>query len=225
MTGFIVAKKVKQTAGFDEQKKRRVYTILKLQPCYVTEVKTMAKHGYQALQVGFANQKAKNISKVTKGQSKKAGIEAPLSFFTEIRLEELGEVKEVSKGQQIGYEIAGQEFYPGTEIDPTTVFKPQDKVRVSGITKSKGFAGVVKRHGFAGGPKTHGQSDRLRAPGSIGSGTTPGRVWKGKKMAGRLGGVSKTLKGLKIDKVTKESLILQGLVPGPIGNIITVVSI
>ena len=223
MTGFILATKVKQTSGFDEQKKRRVYTVLKLRPCYVTQIKTNKKDGYQALQIGFANKKAQNITKVIKGQSEKAGIKSPLSFFSEIRLENWPLVKEIDKNGQTGYQINDQELYPGMLLDPAVLFKLQDKVSVTGISKSKGFAGVVKRHGFAGGPKTHGQSDRLRAPGSIGSGTTPGRIWKGKKMAGRMGGVVKTVKGLKISQIDKEAMTVQGLVPGHVGSVIKVV--
>jgi len=109
-----------------------------------------------------------------------------------------------------------EEFKIGDKLTIDQVFKEEDKVMVSGITKGKGFAGVVKRWGFAGGPRTHGQSDRLRAPGSIGQGTDPGRVWKGKKMGGRMGGKGKTIKGLKILKINKEEseLWIAGLVPG-----------
>ena len=109
-----------------------------------------------------------------------------------------------------------EEFKIGDKLTINQVFKEEDKVMVSGITKGKGFAGVVKRWGFAGGPRTHGQSDRLRAPGSIGQGTDPGRVWKGKKMGGRMGGKGKTIKGLKIIKINKEEsqLWIAGLVPG-----------
>lgn len=196
-------------SGFDEQKNRRAYTVLKIRPCYVTQVKTVAKDGYRALQIGFADKSPKNINKVIAGKSKKAGIESPLSFFKEIRLD--------------NYDSSNQEFLPGQLLDPTKLFAVKDKVQVSGVTKAKGFAGVVKRHGFSGGPKTHGQSDRLRAPGSIGSGTTPGRVWKGKKMAGRMGKVERTIKGLTVAKVGKEELVLQGLVPGAKGTVLTVI--
>jgi large subunit ribosomal protein L3 len=222
MTAFILATKIKQVAGFDEQKKRRVYTVLKSSPCYVTQIKTVDKDGYLAIQIGFSYKKKKNIKKTILGQTEKAGIKTPLSFLAEIRLDSSAVEKVEDKGKQ-GYKIDGQTYFSGTEIKPEEVFKLQDKVLVKGTTKGKGFAGVVKRHGFAGGPKTHGQSDRLRAPGSIGSGTTPGRVWKGKKMAGRMGQDSKTIKGLKVAKIDNQQIWLQGLVPGPAGGVITVI--
>lgn len=224
MTGFILATKDKQTSGFDEQKKRRVYTVLNLKPCYITQVKTVEKDGYSSVQIGFAHKKAKNIKKAVSGQSKKAGIETPLSFLKEIPLKDFNEVTVIEDNGKTGFKIADKEFYPGMILDPALLFKPNDMVKVIGTTKSKGFAGVVKRHGFKGGPKTHGQSDRWRAPGSIGSGTTPGRIWKGKKMAGRMGGVETTIKGLKVAQVDKDKLQLQGLVPGPRGGILTVIT-
>lgn len=125
-----------------------------------------------------------------------------------------------------------KELYLKKEISdkiPVTVsideiFKVGDKVWVSGITKGKGFAGVVKRWGFAGGPKTHGQSDRHRAPGSIGQRSDPGRVWKGKRMSGRMGGSTKTIKGLNIFKIDKENneLWIKGLVPGAKGGLVKI---
>lgn len=104
-------------------------------------------------------------------------------------------------------------------------FIPGDMVTVKGITKGKGFQGVVKRHGFAGGPKTHGQSDKLRHPGSSGSGTTPGRVWKGKRMGGRMGGDNVTVKNIEVMVVDKENgiLALKGAIPGGRNNLITII--
>ena len=213
MTGFILATKVKQTSGFDEQKNRQAYTLLKISPCYVIQVKTKETDGYQALQIGFLNKNPKNINSMLKGQTKKAGIPSPLSFFSEVKIEDYFEAKEIKENDKVGYQIGSNSFLPGTLIKPEAVFAPKDKVQVSGITKGKGFAG---------GPKTHGQSDRLRAPGAIGSGTTPGRVWKGKRMAGRMGGEAQTIKGLQVVKIDSDSILLQGLVPGPIGGVITV---
>jgi len=110
------------------------------------------------------------------------------------------------------------------EIKITDIFTQGDLVKVSGITKGKGFAGVVKRWGFAGGPKTHGQSDRQRAPGSIGQGTDPGRVWKGKKMPGRMGGKQKTIKGLEVFKIDEPNneIWLTGLIPGNKGGLVKI---
>jgi len=131
---------------------------------------------------------------VNKGKGKKA----KKLILREIRLEQKSDLR------------------PGMEIKASDVFKTGDKIQVRGITKGRGFAGVVKRWGFAGGPRTHGQSDRERAPGSIGQGTDPGRVWKGKKMPGRMGGKAKTIKGLKVFKIDEEKneIWITGLVPG-----------
>jgi large subunit ribosomal protein L3 len=108
----------------------------------------------------------------------------------------------------------------GDTIQPEKVFQVGDRVKVTGISKAKGFAGGVKRHGFAGGPRTHGQSDRERAPGSIGQTTTPGRVYKGKRMAGRMGGVTKTVRGLTIFAIDnqKNMIRVKGLIPGNINS-------
>ena len=126
-------------------------------------------------------------------------------------------LKEIKLGKTIDVKI-------GDEIKTSDVFKLGDSVEVRGITKGKGFAGVVKRWGFAGGPRTHGQSDRQRAPGSIGQGTDPGRVWKGKKMPGRMGSKTKTIKGLKVYKIDKEKneLWVTGLVPGGKGGMLRI---
>lgn len=221
MTGFILATKTKQTSGFDEAKNRQTQTLLKINPCFVTQIKTLKTDGYQAIVFGVASKKASSISKVISGQSKKAGIENPLSFYTEIRF--TSQKEEIQDNEKLGLKINEQVFFPGDQLNAEKLFVPKDKVQVSGVTKGKGFAGVVKRHGFAGGPKTHGQSDRWRAPGSIGSGTTPGRIWKGKKMAGRMGGDYKTVKGLKVVEVKADSILLSGLVPGSIGSIIKIV--
>lgn len=118
-------------------------------------------------------------------------------------------LREIKLGKAVDVKI-------GDEIKTSDVFKTGDKIQVRGITKGRGFAGVVKRWGFAGGPRTHGQSDRERAPGSIGQGTDPGRVWKGKKMPGRMGGKIKTIKGLRVYKIDEEKneIWITGLVPG-----------
>jgi len=224
MAGFILTNKVKQVAGFDENKKRRVYTIFKLSPCYVTQIKTLKTDGYKAIQIGFCHTKSgKNIKKTALGQGQKAGLKTPLSFFAEDSLDNFL-AEEVTQDGKVGYKIKDKSFFVGSELKASELFALGDKVMAKAFSKGKGFAGVVKRHGFAGGPKTHGQSDRLRAPGSIGSGTTPGRVWKGKKMAGRMGHEVKTIKGLKVAKVSETSLYLQGLTPGAASTITTIIS-
>jgi len=206
MKGFILATKVKSSSFYDEKKQRQVATQLEVKPCFVTLLRRPEVDGYAAVQIGFATRKAKNIGKATLGITKKAGIETPLSYFSEVRVLE----SELSS------------YTPGQELTPDKVFTPNELIEVTGITKGKGFQGVVKRHGFKGGPKTHGQSDRTRAPGSIGSGTTPGRIWKGKRMAGRMGGVQKTITGLSVVKTEGTQLYVKGLVPGRIGGVILV---
>jgi large subunit ribosomal protein L3 len=141
---------------------------------------------------------SKSITKPIAGHLKKAGLEMKPRFLREVSVPE------------------GEEIAPGTEINVSQVFVEGDVVRVTGVSKGKGFAGVVKRHHFRGGPKTHGQSDRERSPGSIGQTTTPGRVYRGKRMAGRMGSDTVTVRNLKVVKVEGETntLFIKGLVPG-----------
>lgn len=168
-------------------------------PCVVTQIKSKEKDGYWAIQVGFGTRNIKHIAKPQ--QAHLRGVtkekEAP-RFLREIRFLKKPLVK------------------VGDVISVSEVFKRGDEVSVTGISKGKGFAGVVKRWKFAGGPKTHGQSDRQRAPGSIGQGTTPGRVWKGKKMAGRMGGEQATVKNLIVVDVNNDesTILVSGPVPG-----------
>lgn len=183
------------------------YTVVKLGPCIVTRVKTKNKDGYFAVQLGFGKRKIKNTPKPLQGQLEKFKTDKFLpSLLKEIKLEGLPDKKE------------------GEIIRVEDIFKEGDVVSVTGISKSKGFAGVVKRWHFAGGPKTHGQSDRHRAPGSIGQGTDPGRVWKGKKMAGHMGGQRVTIKNLRILKVNSadDEVLVSGLIPGSRGDIVFV---
>lgn len=165
----------------------------------VAQVKTEEKEKYKAVQIGIGSKK--NPTKPMIGHVKKANLTAVPTVIREVKVED-------------------DELNAGDFISVGQVFKPGDVVNVSGTSKGKGFAGVVKRHNFRGGPKTHGQSDRLRAPGSIGQTTTPGRVYKGKRMAGRMGGEIVTLQNLKvvdIDEVNKKLYIL-GLIPGVKGS-------
>jgi len=164
-------------------------------PCFVVEVKP------GAVQLGFGERKEKKTLKPILGHIKKAGLKVIPRFL-----------REVSANQ----EEESSNLKVGDEIKVGDIFKPGDIVDVTGTSKGKGFTGVVKRWGFAGGPRTHGQSDRERAPGSIGSTTTPGRVLKGKKMAGRAGGEKVTIKNLKVIEVNPEKnlLLVKGLVPG-----------
>lgn len=181
-------------------------------PVVVTHIKNEEKDGYWAIQLGYSSRKLKNTSKSLQGHLKKSTnnqINQSTNFsryLREVRVEKEPEQK------------------VGDVITVTEIFKPGDVVSVSGVSKGKGFAGVVKRHGFHGGPRTHGQSDRERAPGSIGQTTTPGRVYKGKRMAGRMGGEQVTVKNLHVISVNPETneMEISGQIPGTPGNLITI---
>lgn len=179
-------------------------------PCVVTHIKNKDKDGYWALQLGFGSKRSKNTSQPLQGHLKKSSTdEKPTHyprFLREIRLDKEPEQK------------------VGDIINVADIFKSGDVVSVSGISKGKGYAGVVKKHGFHGGPRTHGQSDRERAPGSIGQTTTPGRVYKGKKMAGRMGADEVTVMNLHIISVNPDSneVEVSGQIPGRPGTLITI---
>jgi large subunit ribosomal protein L3 len=176
-------------------------------PCVVTAIKNQDKDGYWAVQLGFAVRAAKNTSKPLQGHLKATlkDKEYP-RFLREVKFE-----KE-------------PEFKVGDVINVSDIFNAGDIVSVTGITNGKGFAGVVKKHGFRGGPRTHGQSDRERAPGSIGQTTTPGRVYRGKRMAGRMGSETVTIKNLHIISINAETneVEISGQVPGTTGTLLTI---
>jgi large subunit ribosomal protein L3 len=179
-------------------------------PCVVTQIKKMEPDGYWAIQIGFGSRRAKNTSKSLQGHLKKFTSKEDKTtnfprYLREIRVEKEPEYK------------------VGDTISASEIFNPGDVIAVTGVSKGKGFAGVVKRHGFRGGPRTHGQSDRERAPGSIGQTTTPGRVYKGKRMAGRMGGETKTLKNLHIISVDPDTNLLEvsGQIPGSPGTLVS----
>lgn len=196
----ILGKKVGMTQIFDERGEIVPVTLVEAGPCYITQVKAEEKDGYTALQLGFGE--TKRLNKPQRGHLK----ELPsLRYLREVR------VKDVQ-----GYQV-GQKFDAG-------LFSVGDLVDVIGISKGKGFAGVMKRHGFRGGPATHGQSDRARAPGSIGATTTPGHVFKGLRMAGRMGNERVTVQNLKVVLVDPERnlLGLRGSIPGNRGGLVMV---
>lgn len=179
-------------------------------PCVVTQIKNMDRDGYWAIQLGFSTKKAKSTSKSLQGHLKQTSKENKFPrFLREIRVDKEPEAK------------------VGDTITASDIFNPGDVVAVSGISKGKGFAGVVKRHHFKGGPRTHGQSDRERAPGSIGQTTTPGRVYRGKRMAGRMGGEQVTVKNLHVVSVNPETGLMEisGQIPGTPGSIISIYKI
>lgn len=172
-------------------------TVVKVAKVTVVKTKTIEKDGYNAVVVGFGDIREKLVSKPKKGLFTKAGLE-PMRYLKEIKLED------------------GETLEPGATFG-VDIFKPGEKVHVSGRSRGLGFQGTVKRHGFAGGPKTHGQSDRLRAPGSIGSASYPARVFKGTRMSGRMGNENVTVKNLKVFSVEPDQslLLIEGVVPGP----------
>ncbi|NTU46619.1 50S ribosomal protein L3 [Candidatus Roizmanbacteria bacterium] len=211
MFGFLLAQKGEQSQKFNEKGKRIPTTFLKTSPCYLVDVHSSEKRGYAAVKLGMGTKR--NIKEPLRGELKKAGIEASLRFLKEKKLQNEASYTFL-QDEKVGIAQGENTLYVGTELKPEQVFKVGDMVDVAGISKGKGFQGVVKRHGFAGGPKTHGQSDRLRAPGSMGQSTTPGRTYKGKRMAGRMGGERVTVKNLEIVTITEDGLYVKGLVPG-----------
>lgn len=194
------------TQIFDKTGKVIPITLVEAGPCFVTQIKTAEKDGYSAVQIGFGVKK--KINKPLSGHLKNLGSSAVEAG----NLKYLREFKD-GEGLKIGDKIN------------LSIFKENEKVKVAGISKGKGFAGVVKRHGFKGGPASHGQKDRLRAPGSIGM-SFPERVSKGRRMAGRMGGERVTVKNLKIAEIDAEKniLALKGAIPGPKGRLVEIIS-
>jgi len=191
---------MKQTQEFTVDGKRIPVTYVQAGPCFITGIDNDNR-----IQIGIGMKK--HITKAKEGHLKKAGLTQKLRFLRTIPAQSLTEDLKV-----------------GQEIKASDVFVEGDEVRVTGTSKGKGFAGVVKRHGFRGGPRTHGQSDRERAPGSIGQTTTPGRVYRGKRMAGRMGSDTVTLRGLKIVSVESETNVVKvkGLIPGGVGSLVLI---
>ena len=195
MITALLGTKLSQSQTFTADGKRIPVTTIQAGPCWITQINDTET--YRSIQLGFGM--TKHISKSRAGLIKKAGLEQKPRFLREIRVSELSEDVKV-----------------GTEIKASDVFMEGDAVEVIGTSKGKGFASAIKRYHFKGGPRTHGQSDRERAPGSIGQTTTPGRVYKGKRMAGRMGNDRVTQRGLEIVSVNPETNIItvKGLVPG-----------
>ncbi len=188
------------TQIFDERGEIVPVTLVEAGPCYITQVKSEEKDGYTALQLGFGE--TKRLNKPQRGHLKKL---PPLRYLREVRVDDV-------QGYQVGQKFGASLFSVGDLVD------------VTGISKGKGFAGAMKRHGFRGGPATHGQSDRARAPGSIGATTTPGRVFKGLRMAGRMGNEQVTVQNLEVVLVDPERNLLgvRGSIPGNRGVLVVV---
>ncbi len=200
MTGLL-GKKLGMTSIFDESGQVIPCTVIEAGPCFVTQIKTKERDGYEAVQLGFDEKKERLVTKPLAGHFAKAN----------------------AKAQRIVREFRGNgvaELQPGQEIKVDKVFSKGDTVSVIGTSKGRGFQGVVKRHHFGGGFRTHGQSDRERAPGSIGSSSYPSRVFKGLRMAGRMGGEQVTVRNLKVVGIIPDSnlLLVRGSVPGAING-------
>ena len=203
MSGLI-GKKVGMTSIFDDNGKNIPCTVIEAGPCVVTQVRTEEVDGYNALQLGFDDKAEKHANKAELGHFKKAGA-SPKKKVVEFQ----GFEGEFKLGDTVGVDV----FVEGEFVD------------VIGTSKGKGFQGVVKRHGFGGvGQSTHGQHNRLRAPGSIGAASYPARVFKGMKMAGRMGGDRVTVQNLKVLKVVPEKnlLVVKGCVPGHKNSYVTI---
>ncbi len=198
----IVGRKIGMTQIWDEDNKIVPVTVVEVNPCRVVEIKTQAEHGYNALQVAIDEKDPSKMSKAEAGHYKKAGV-TPGKNLLELRLEDVS-------AYEVGQEIGADTFEAGEWID------------VSGVSKGKGYAGVMKRHNFAGQRATHGAHLVHRMPGSIGQCATPSRVFKGMKMAGRMGGEKVTTQNLKIVKSEPEKnvVLVKGAVPGKKGGVV-----
>ena len=186
----ILGRKLGMTQIFRDSGEAEAVTAVEAGPCSVIQIKTVAKEGYNAVQLGFGE--AKRLKSPQRGHLRGLG---QFKYLREFRVDDIGDI-------QVNLDVS--------------MFQGSDLVDVTGISKGKGFAGVVKRYGFAGGPKTHGQSDRHRHPGSIGATTSPGRVLKGKRMAGHMGTNQVTVRHLEVYSADLERnlLLVRGAVPG-----------
>jgi large subunit ribosomal protein L3 len=212
----IIGKKVGMTQVFDEQGTAIPVTVIEAGPCYVTQVRTLERDGYTAIQLGFDEVKPRrnNTSRLTKPEQGHLRREAIVGAqLPDVRV--LREFR-IKNGQTVDVE-------EGATVT-CDVFERGDVVDVVGTSKGRGFAGTIKRHNFNRQKKTHGQSDRERAPGSIGAGTTPGRVFKGSRMAGHMGSERVTVKNLTVEVVdaSRNLLAIRGSVPGARGGIVII---
>jgi large subunit ribosomal protein L3 len=196
----IIGKKLGMTQVFTDAGKCKSVTAIEAGPCKIIQIKDKATDGYDAAQLGFGQ--AKRLNAAEKGH-----------------LKEMGQFKSLRE-----FHIDSLEGLKAGDVIDVSQFKPGDKIDVIGISKGKGFAGVVKRHHFKGGSKTHGQSDRQRAPGAIGSTTTPGHVWKGLRMAGHLGDHKVTVQNLAVYSadIARNLLLIEGAVPGAKNSLVII---
>jgi large subunit ribosomal protein L3 len=201
----LIGKKVGMTSIYSAAGKNIPCTILEVGPCVVTQVRTLEKDGYEAVQLGYGERSEKRTSKAMQGHFKRAGV-APLRKLVE-------------------FSAFSQSLNPGDSLGVSDVFAEGEFVSVIGTSKGKGFQGVVKRHGFGGvGQSTHGQHNRLRAPGSVGAASTPARVFKGMRMAGQTGNSRVTVENLEVVRILPEDgvLVVKGAVPGHKGAFVVI---
>ncbi len=201
----ILGQKLGMTQVFDDEARARPVTVIKAGPCRVVQIKSEESDGYNAIQISFGDVKAARVNKPESGHFAKAGV-APSRHLAEIRVDD-----------PTAYAI-------GQEIRIADLFQAGTKADVSGVSKGKGFAGVMERHNFSGQGASHGTHKKHRAPGSIGACATPARVFKGMRMAGRMGGERVTTLNIEIVGVDGERdiLLLGGAVPGPKGSLVLV---
>ncbi|SMO93785.1 50S ribosomal protein L3 [Fodinibius sediminis] len=206
MSSGLIGKKVGMTNVFDDNGRNYAVTVIEVEPCVITQIKTEETDGYQAVQLASFDKKAKNVSKPVLGHFEKAGT-TPKQYVKEFR------------------DFIPEGFDVGDELNIEDIFNVGDTVDVAGITKGKGFTGVVKRYNFSGvGEATHGQHNRQRHPGSIGQASDPARVFPGIKMAGRSGNERTKIKNLTVAKIFAESnlMMVTGSVPGPNGRFVEI---
>jgi large subunit ribosomal protein L3 len=199
----LIGKKLGMTGLFTSQDHHIPVTVLKIGPCVVTQIKTVANDGYNAVQLGFGDKKKSRMNKPLRGHLEKAG-EVHFAILREVPVDDPGDF---TLGQTVGLDV----------------FKIGDRVDVTGVTKGRGFSGVIKRHGFHGGKKTHG-SHSHRIPGSIGCSATPAKVIKGKKMPGQYGSDRKTIRNLQIVDIRPDDnlVMIKGAIPGSRNSFVTI---
>ena len=201
----LIGKKLGMTQIFTDEGKAVGCTVLEVGPCPVVQVKTEATDGYEAIQLGFGAQRERRVSKPEAGHAARAGLDHAPSVLAEFEPE------------------ADQEYEAGQSLT-VDLFEVGQKVKITGLTKGRGFQGTVKRHGFGGSRASHGGSSILRKPGSIGPGTDPSRVIKGRKMSGQMGGTQRTAMNRRIEMIDAEKnlMLVRGSVPGSRHNVVLI---
>jgi len=201
----LIGKKLGMTQIFTEDGKAVGCTVLEVGPCPVVQIKTSATDGYEAIQLGFGAQRERRVAKPEAGHAARAGLDHAPKVLAEFELDE------------------GREYEAGQSLT-VDLFEVGQKVKITGLTKGRGFQGTVKRHGFGGSRASHGGSSVLRKPGSIGPGTDPSRVIKGRKMSGQMGGTKRSAMNRRIEMIDAEKnlMLIRGSVPGARHNVVLI---